>query len=168
MNQGKFAGVDADGNSIEVAIRPTGELWTIRTGEDGIFEVADRLDRLQPELVVLEAYGRFELAVAGTIATMGLPFALISPRNIRDFARAIGRAPHTDHQHAGLLAQFAELVHPEPYPVSSETVQQLNDLRTRRLELSTMVAADRSRLPIRIACSSQGGPKSYPVSRAEP
>jgi len=146
MIQGKFVGVDVSGNSIEVAVRPSGELWTAEAGEDGVAQIADRLLFLRPDLVVLEAYGRFELAVAGTLATVGLPFALIPPRNIRDFARAIGRITRGDHHQAGLLAQFAELVHPDPHPLPAEVVQQLHDLRTRRRELTDLLSTERSRL----------------------
>jgi len=146
MIEGKFVGVDISGNSIEVAVRPSGELWTAEAGEDGVAQIADRLLGLRPELVVLEAYGRFELSVAATLATMGLPFALIPPRNIRDFARAIGRAIRSNEHQAGLLAQFAELVHPDPYPLPADVVRQLHDLRARRRELAEMLTSERIRL----------------------
>src|SRR5262245_10165786 len=108
MEHGKFVGVDVSGNSIAVAVRPSGEMWMAEAGEDGVAQIADRLLYIRPDLVVLEAYGRFELAVAGTLAAIGLPFALIPPRNIRDFARALGYPLRSDQHQAGLLAQFAE------------------------------------------------------------
>src|SRR5690242_14537643 len=140
----KFVGVDVKGNNIEVAVRPSGELWTTHVGEDAVDEVADRLLYMRPDLVVLEASGRTELPFAGTLATMGLPFALIPTRNLREFARAIGRTPRTDQLQAGLLAHFAELVHPDPQPLSAEVIQQLNDLRIRRRELSEMLTSERN------------------------
>src|SRR5205823_7797239 len=131
MPQGKYVGVEASGKSIEVVVRPTGETWTIGAGEDGLTEVADRLRSLQPDLVVLEAYGRFELPVAAALASSRLPFTLVSPRNVRDFARVIGRVAREPHE-AELLAQFAELVRPDPQAVSQKVMQQIDDLKAHR------------------------------------
>jgi transposase len=143
MTQNKYVGVEVTANSIEVAVRPTGELWTTQVCDEGVAEVADRLLFLQPELILLQDYGQPELTVAGVLASVGLPFALVPPRSIRDFARAIGRVAR-DRQ-AGLLAQFAELVHPEPQSIPEEVLQQLHDLQTRRRELVDFLSNERNR-----------------------
>jgi transposase len=148
----KFAGIDVNSSNIEVAIRPDDEFWTTGAGEKGVTETADRLVDVQPELVVLEAYGRFELPLVGALATAGLPFALVQSWNIREFARAIGRVTRTDKHQAGLLAHFAELVHPEPQVLPAEVLDQLKDLRSRRSELLSMMTSERSRL--QSACPS--------------
>jgi transposase len=98
MPQGTYVGVEASGKSIEVAVRPTGEAWTAGAGDDDLMQIADRLRSLRPDLVVLEAYGRFELPVAAALASSRLPFALVSPRNIRDFARVIGKVAKEPHE----------------------------------------------------------------------
>jgi transposase len=146
VTEAKFVGVDVKGNSIEVAVRPTDELWTAHAGDEGVAEVADRLNSLRPELVVLEARGRWELPVAGALAMMGLPFAMIPPNSIRDFARALGRTRRDDQLQAGLLARFAELVHPDPQNVPTEVVQHLTELQNRRRELLEMLTLERTRL----------------------
>ena len=143
---GRFAGVDVTQSFIEVAVRPTGEVWTANSDESGITEIADKLEYIGPELVVLEASGRFELPVAGTLATAGLPFALVPPRSVREFARAIGRMTRMDKSQAGLLAHFAELVRPEPRPLSEEVIQQLKDIRTRRGQVLEILVLERGRL----------------------
>src|SRR5687767_10799824 len=105
--EAKFVGVDIKGNSIEVAVRPTDELWTAKTTDDGVAEVADKLLFIRPELVVLEARGGSELPVAGALATNGLPFAMVPSNNLRNFARALGRTKRDDQLQAALLARFA-------------------------------------------------------------
>lgn len=145
MVGGKFVGVDVKGSSIEVAVRPTDEVWTGSTGDAGVAALADRLLYIQPQLVVLEARGSSELPVAGVLATNGLPFAMVHPNNIRDFARALGRSRRDDQLQADLLARFAELVHPDPQTLAPEVVQHLNDLQKRRRELQDMIALERSR-----------------------
>jgi transposase len=143
MDQNKFVGLEVTGNSIEVAVRPTGEAWTSPSCDEGVAEIADKLLYLHPDLVVMQDYGQPELTVAGVLASVGLPFALIPPRNIREFARAIGRVAR-DRQ-ASLLAQFAELVQPEPQSIPEEVVQQLNDLQARRRELNDWLSHERTR-----------------------
>jgi transposase len=144
--EGRFAGVDITKSFIEVVVRPTGELWTSTANEDGMTETTDKLRYIRPELVVMEANGTFELPVAGALATEGLPFALVHPRTVRDFARAIGRMSRTDKGQAGLLAYFAELVRPEARSLNPEVIQQLKDLRLRRHDITQMVSLERSRL----------------------
>lgn len=143
---GRFVGVDITRSMIEVAVRPTGELWTSNANDDGMAETADKLRYLRPELVVMEANGTYELAVAGTLATEGLPFALVHPRTVRDFARAIGRMARADKGQAGLLAYFAELVRPEVRTLPTEVVLQLKDLRNRRHDIGQMILLEKGRL----------------------
>lgn len=144
MEHNKFVGVEVTGSSIEVAIRPSGELWSGPSCDEGVANIADRLRFLQPQLIVMQAYGQPELAVAGVLACERLPFALIPPRSIRDFARAIGRVAREPH--AGLMAQFAELVHPEPQSFPDEVVEQLNEIQARRRDLNELLAMERGRM----------------------
>ena len=84
-----YVGLNLTSQLIEVAVRPTGERWKTDFADENISAMATKLKDIQPELVVMEANGTFELSVAGILATQGLRFALVNPRNIREFARAI-------------------------------------------------------------------------------
>src|SRR5438067_168733 len=112
MTERAFVGLDINRNGIQAMVRPTGEQWASAIDDSGISETAERLSAVHPEVIVMEAQGGLELPVAGMLATAGLPLALVSPRSVRDFARAIGRS-RSDYDHAELLAHFAELVRPE-------------------------------------------------------
>lgn len=142
----RFVGLNATSQTIEVAIRPTGELWTMQFADESISATATRLKCVQPKLVVMEATGTFELPVAGVFATHGLPFTIVNPRSVREFARALGRIIRPDYTHAGLLAHFGELVHPEPRPLPDELIEKLKNLRDRREDLNEMLLLERSRL----------------------
>lgn len=144
MNGRAFVGLDVNRSGIQAMVRPTGEQWATSMDDSGISETAERLAAVQPEVVVMEAQGGLELPVAGTLATVGLPLALVSPRSVRDFARAIGRI-RGDRDHAGLLAHFAELVRPEAQPMPEKVVEQLKALKSRREEVLMMLALERSR-----------------------
>ena len=144
----RFVGLNATSQTIEVAIRPTGELWKTDFADETITATATKLKGMQPKLVVMEGTGTFELPVAGIFATYGLPFAIVNPRNIREFARAVGKISRSssDVSQAGLLAYFGELVHPDPRPLPDDLIKKLVDVRTRRDDLNQMLALERTRL----------------------
>jgi len=141
--ESQFVGLDATAETIEVAIRPTGEMWKTEFAEENIAATAKRLKRIQPKLVVMEAAGAFELPVAGVLAIYGLPFAIVNPRSVREFARAVGRIGRLDYTQAGLLAHFGELIHVEPRPLPDELVEKLKQLRARRENVLQMLTLER-------------------------
>ena len=148
----QFVGINATSAAIEIAIRPTGEMWKTHFADESIEETADKLKCLQPKLVVMEAAGAFELPVAGVLAIYGLPFAIVNPRNVREFARAVGRGNRFDHTQAGLLAHFGELVDPEPRPLPKEIIENLEHLRTRRDNVRQMLLLERRHLTTVTPC----------------
>ena len=114
--------------------------------EAGQAELVARLLDLAPTLVVLEATGGYELPVAAALAGAGLPVAIVNPRQVRDFAKATGRLAKTDQLDAAVLAQFAEVIHPEPRPLPDALTQQFSALVERRRQMVQMVTAERNRL----------------------
>ena len=83
-----FVGIDVAKDRLDVHLRPAGEAFTVARDGEGIEALVDRLAALKVELVVLEATGGFETVVAAGLAAVGLPLAVVNPRQIRDFARA--------------------------------------------------------------------------------
>ncbi|HYR86673.1 MAG TPA: transposase [Terriglobia bacterium] len=151
-----FVGMNLTSQLIDVAVRPSGERWKTDFVDENIAAMATRLKNIQPELVVMEANGTFELPVAGILATQGLRFALVNPRNIREFARAIGKMSRSDYGQASLLAYFAEIVHPEARQLSEDVVQKLRELRGRREDISQMLQLERHRLRTAAATVQRG------------
>ena len=99
-----------------------------------------------PALIVLEATGGFEITVAAALASTGLPLAVVNPRQIRDFARAIGRLAKTDAIDAQVIALFAERIRPEPRPVADAESQALAELVARRRQVVEMIGMESNRL----------------------
>ena len=110
-----FVGIDVSKQQLDVAVRPSGEQWTVPHDEGGIRDLVTRLQALAPTLIVLEATGGLEVALASALATAPLPVAVVNPRQVRDFARATGLLAKTDRLDAQCLAQFAEAVSPPCY-----------------------------------------------------
>ena len=121
---------------------------------DGHSALAAALLPLGAGLVVMEATGGYEAALACALQASGLPVAVLNPRQARDFARSMGRLAKTDAVDARMLAEMAAvLVHREDLarfvrPVADECQQWLAALVTRRRQLQAMLGSERQRLQI--------------------
>src|SRR4029450_301051 len=91
-----FVGIDVAKAQLDIALRPTGERWAVSNDASGIAPLVDRLQALQPTLIVLEATGGLEHAATAALAAAGLPVVVVNPRQARDFARATGQLAKTD------------------------------------------------------------------------
>jgi transposase len=141
-----YIGIDVAKAQLDIAVRPSGEQWTAPHDEAGISTLVARLQALRPTLVVLEATGGREVPLVAALAEAAVPVAVVNPRQVRDFARAIGQLAKTDALDAQVLARFAEVVRPTPRPVPDAQAQELSALLTRRRQLVAMLTAERQRL----------------------
>lgn len=119
--------------------------------------LAAALQPLDVKLVVLEATGGYEAALACALQAAGLPVAVVNPRQARDFAKAMGRLAKTDRIDARMLAEFAAVLARRDdlvsllRPLADEAQQALAAMVTRRRQLMTMMLSERQRLQLAIA-----------------
>ena len=141
-----FVGIDVAKHRLEVHLRPSGESFTIDHREEEVAALVERrLLPLEPTLVVLEATGGLEVRLAAALAAAALPVAVVNPRQVRSFARAMGRLAKTDRLDAKVIARFAEAVRPPVRPLPDETTRHLGALVARRRQLLEMLVAERNR-----------------------
>jgi transposase len=116
--------------------------------------LAAALQPLAVRLVVMEATGGYETALACALQAAGLPVAVVNPKQARDFAKAMGCLAKTDAIDARMLAELAAvLVRRADFarflrPVDDAQQQWLAALVTRRRQLVTMLNSERQRLQI--------------------
>jgi transposase len=144
----RFIGIDVSKGRLDIACRPEHTRWNVPNDSTGIGELLSQLRQLQPTLIVLEATGGWQFALVAALAVSKLPFAVMNPRQIRDFAKATGELAKTDALDAGIIAHFAEAVRPTPRPLPDETTQQIDALLQRRRQLLEMLVAERHRLAL--------------------
>lgn len=144
--QAVYVGIDVAKAQVDVAVRPTGQRWTISNDEPGIGELVSRLKALGPAMVVLEASGGLELPSVAALTAASLPVVIVNPRQVRDFARAIGTLAKTDALDAAVLAHFADAVRPPVRPLRDAETQVLNSLVARRHQVIAILVAEKNRL----------------------
>lgn len=146
MEANGYIGIDVAQEWLDIAVRPEGDAWRARNDEAGITELTSQLVERAPRLVVLEATGGLETALASALTLAALPVVIINPRQVRDFARATGQLAKTDAIDACVLAQFGEAVGPEPRPLPEAATRELAALMARRRQVVEMLTAEKNRL----------------------
>lgn len=142
-------GIDVAKATLDLASStdPAGP-WQTTNDERGWAALVEYVQPLQPEVIVLEATGGYEARVASALAAAGLPVAIVNPRQVRDFAKALGLLEQTDGIDADVLAQFGARVRPAVRPLPDDLQADLQALVTRRRQLVEMLIAERNRLPL--------------------
>ena len=143
----RYAGVDVSKARLDVAVRPTGERYSVANDPEGIDKLVGGLEEEgPPKLVVLEATGGFERPAAMALAASGIPVAVVNPRKARDFSKATGTLAKTDKIDAYVLARFAEALKPEPRALPDQQALLLSEILDRRRQLIGMLVAENNRL----------------------
>ena len=153
-----IVGIDVSKSEFVVSTLPQEARWTSGTDPTAIEALVIQLSALQPRLIVMEATGGYETALAASCTTAGLPVAIVNPRQVRAFAQAVGRTANTDAIDAALLALFGARVQPTPRALPSTDTTRLAQLVARRRQLLDMLTAERQRL-------AQLGTATGPVAR---
>jgi transposase len=146
----RYVGIDVAKATLDVCTSD-GEAWQVPNADRDMDALCTRLSKLQPELIVLEATGSYELRAAAALAAAGLPVAVVNPRQVRSYARAIGQLAKTDRIDARVLARFAEAAQPEVRPLPDDETRALEALITRRRQVIGMLSAEESRLKTAVA-----------------
>lgn len=139
-------GIDVSKDSLDVAVSGRGAVRSFANSSDGHTQIVRFLRPLAPERIVLEATGGYERTLVVELVAADLPAVVVNPRQVRDFARAIGRLAKTDRIDAQVLARFAADVRPEIRPVPDENAQRLREQLARRRQLVRMITAESNRL----------------------
>jgi transposase len=138
-------GIDVAKDQLDVCVRPSGESFVVARTGAGIEALAERLQKLIPHVVAIEATGGFETVVAAGLAAAALPVIVVNPAQVRAFAVALGRRAKTDPIDAAVIAHFVEATKAEPRPLPDETTRLLADLIARRRQIIEMMVAEGQR-----------------------
>lgn len=142
----RHVGIDVSKERLDVRSLPGDEAFSVANDPEGIDALVGRLRGTGPELVVLEATGRYERPAAMAIAAAGIAVAVVNPRQARDFAKATGTLAKTDKIDAFILARFAAAVEPPPSVLPDEEALALQAILTRRRQLLLMLTSEKNRL----------------------
>ena len=112
MPEDVYVGIDVSKDYLEVAVDTEGRSRRFPNTAAGIRDLVQRLQSLVVVLIVVEATGGYERALANALDAAGLALAVVNPRQIRGFANSLGVLAKTDAIDARVIARFGAAVKP--------------------------------------------------------
>jgi len=141
-----YVGIDVAKDTLEVATSG-GESFSTINDAAGRAQLIERLLKLNPALVVLEASGGYEQALLVELVAVDIDCARVNPVDVRYFARMHRQFAKTDRLDARVLAAFAQHRATELVPARLDAERdELKLLVNRRTQLLQMLTAERNRL----------------------
>jgi len=140
-----YIGVDISKDSLDVAIHGVKNLMRVSNDQAGIQKVIRLAKKRDAMLVCFEATGGYEMPLYIALSEADIPVAPVNPRQIRDFARSMGRLAKTDTIDARVIAHFAATA-PELKSRPISDTQILKEMVNRRIQLVEMITMESNRL----------------------
>ena len=142
----QYVAVDVSKAALDVAMPGANRVWRSANTLAGIAAFKKRLGILEHPHVVCEATGRYGRLLARQMGAAGIAMSIVSPRQVRDFARATGQLAKTDALDAGIILRFADVMQPARTPPTPENQARLAEQVRRRRQLVDMLATEKQRL----------------------
>jgi transposase len=139
-------GIDVSKKFLDIDCFPQRQPWRVPNSPEGHQQLVEQLRRLAPRKIVLEGTGGYEFDVFLELTTAQLPVFRVNPRQVRDFARCLGKLAKTDALDAAVIAQFAHVVEFAPQLPPNSALDRLQEHVARRRHLKTMFVAESNRL----------------------
>lgn len=139
-------GIDVSQERLDVGLWPSRQTFSDSNDGPGRKRLAERLAELKVQLVVLESTGRMEVPMALELDEHQVPYRIVNPRPVRDFARAKGILAKTDKIDSVVLANFATSMDIEPKALPDAARRKLKAIVMRRAQLIENLIAEQNRL----------------------
>lgn len=128
-----YVGVDVAQAALALCGAPTA---TVSNQPDQLHPWLAQCRSEHPNLhLVCEATGRHHHALQAAAAKAGVPLSVLNPRQVRDFARSLGRLEKTDAVDARVLQRYGETLQPAATALVPAALRHLQDLLVVRQAL---------------------------------
>lgn len=139
-----ICGVDVSSATLDARIGRDGPHLRVKRTVEGIAALAAFCRAHEVTLVAMEATGGYEKLVFAQLWAAGIGCAIVNPRAVRDFAKAMGVLEKTDRIDAGMIAWHAAVKRIVAQPPASAVQQQLRALVTRLSQLTEALVVQRN------------------------
>ena len=119
-----YVGIDVSKMQFDVHIHPGAQSLRCGTSPEEIAQLVQRLARLGPVAVGLEASGGYEGRLADSLHAAGLEVHVVAPARVRGFARAIGQLAKTDRIDAAMIARYLMAVRADLTPYAPDPARR--------------------------------------------
>ena len=138
-------GIDVSKNKIDVADNQGKAVKTVGNNKKELSQWIKSIADRTKTIVVMEATGGYESLLVELLHQNQIALAVVNPRQVRDFARGIGRDEKTDPIDAKVIVRFAEVVRPAPQAAQSDDQIKLGVLVERRRQILDLINQEQNR-----------------------
>jgi transposase len=135
MSDKTTVGIDVSKFALDVWIDTSERLIHLENSASGIVKLLKEFEGLHISGVIMEATSRYHSLAESMLISAGLPVAVINPRQIKNFARAMGKVAKNDPIDARIICEYGRRMKPEFRPVRDKVLQNMAMLLTRRRQL---------------------------------
>lgn len=143
--EASFLGVDVSKGWLDVFSLPDRRKQRFPNTPDGCQALVLQCQGLPLVRITLEATGGYERQALGELAAARLPVVAVNPRQVRDFAKAIGRLAKSDEIDSEVLALFGQATLSPLREIPGEIELALKDTLARRRQLVAMQVMEKNR-----------------------
>ena len=138
-----ICGVDVSKAHLDASIGPDGVFERFTQTPAGIAALAVFCREHGITLVAMEATGGYEKLPFGLLWAEAIPVAIVNPRAVRDFAKAMGSFEKTDKRDARIIAWYAAVKAVTPQKPHGEDQARIRMLVSRLRQLTELNTAQR-------------------------
>jgi transposase len=140
-----LCGVDVSRDFLDACLWPSEASGRFANTVQGYEELEAFCARHSVTLVVMEATAGYERGAYTFLWQENRPCAIVNPREVRDFARAMGTLEKTDALDARLIARFAHVRETKPGPRPTKAQSELKAFAGRLRQLARDISQQKQR-----------------------
>lgn len=141
-----YIGIDVAKNKLDVCVRTTSKLYEFTNDSKGRMALKKLLNNYKPCLIIMEATGGYETDTLMGLQEADFDVSVVNPRQIRDFAKALGKLAKTDGIDSGVLGHYGEAIQPACTNKLTPELRELKQQQQRRRQLIDMLVMEKNRL----------------------
>lgn len=126
-----FVGIDIASKTFDVVVRQdnkNSKVETFNQHKDDHKKLINKLIKLNPEHVVMEATGIYYLDLAKALFKANLPVTVINPKSFKSFAETLLKRTKTDSVDASLLAEYGQRMTPDLWNSPDDIMMEFRDI----------------------------------------
>ena len=141
-----MVGVDVSKAWLDVHVTDGTRQFRVSNDASGVAELVRRFGGGSAIRVVMEASGGYERLPHQELVDKGVITAIVNPKRVRDFARAMGFEAKTDRVDAKVIAKYGEITDPQATPVLPPERHELAELLACRKQLIDEITVRKQQL----------------------
>ena len=138
-------GIDLSKARLDCATLPDGQSLQFANSPTGFAAIIELLAGPRAQgwevLAVVEATGGYERALVAALCAAGLPIAVVNPKRVRAYAKALGIRAKTDRLDARVIARYGQAVRPRPSEARDRDRLELGEVLAYRDQLTGEIVA---------------------------